>query len=776
VIDMIDRRALAALTATMIIGTYLVGVGSAGAAGGSTQGTAATSSSAASAHSPSAVLSWGDNSAGELGNGTLERGAAAEPVGGLSNIVAVSAGDRFTLALESNGRVLAWGNNVFGQLGDGNTTYSALPVAVKGLRGVSAIAAGGGHSLALLSDGTVMAWGDNQAGQLGDGTKANTAVPVAVSGLSGVTAISAGSQHSMALLANGTVEAWGYNGNGQLGDGTYTNSDVPVVVPDLSGVTQISAGGLFSLAMERNGTARAWGENINGELGQGTNTTLAIDRPVKVHDLTGAVLVSAGWYHALALLGDGDVVGWGDNQEDLPEPEPVSGAASVAAGGTFNLALLPDGNVEAWGADDALDQFGDGTYTGRGPVMVQGVSGATAIAAGANHGLALVPSVGDSQTTTASAHPSIWQDVPSPNPDAPPPPTIADTSFLDVSAASATDAWAVGTTLVAAKTVAVSAHWNGASWTSVTVPTPPASPTVLMSVVDIAPGDAWAVGWAIMDGVPVTMSEHWNGTSWTLLTTPDPLRTTPRIRAIDELQAVAGTGPADVWAFGTVHTTTGFVGLLYLHWVSGSWHVVSGPSVSGPFRSAVAVSPKDIWAVGVTLTNSTTFAVHWNGTKWALVSIPQLDTQANNQNEITAISASGADNVWASGYEETFQPSEVAIPYVLHNNGSGWRLSRVPTLGGDGSRLTGITVLSGDDVWAVGQTEELDGTLLTLTEHYNGSSWSIAPSLDPGELSQFPFSVLTSATSSGHDVLAVGHQDQLGQCCGISLSLLTTHG
>ena len=103
------------------------------------------------------AVAWGDNSAGQLGNGTVTASGTPVGVGNLSAIKALAAGDRFTLALLTNGTVEAWGDNTHGQLGDGTTASSDVPVAVQGLTGVTAIAAGGAHALARLSDGTVMA-------------------------------------------------------------------------------------------------------------------------------------------------------------------------------------------------------------------------------------------------------------------------------------------------------------------------------------------------------------------------------------------------------------------------------------------------------------------------------------------------------------------------------------------------------------------------------------------------------------------------------------------
>src|SRR5437867_3742727 len=105
------------------------------------------------------------------------------------------------------GTVSAWGDNSFGELGNGTNTASNTPMQVSGHSGVTAIAGGEPHGLALKSDGTVWAWGDNYQGQLGNGTNTSSNTPVQVSGLSGVTAIAGGELHSLALKSDGTVWA-----------------------------------------------------------------------------------------------------------------------------------------------------------------------------------------------------------------------------------------------------------------------------------------------------------------------------------------------------------------------------------------------------------------------------------------------------------------------------------------------------------------------------------------------------------------------------------------
>ncbi|HEV7938442.1 MAG TPA: hypothetical protein VGP18_10525 [Solirubrobacteraceae bacterium] len=355
------------------------------------------------------VMSWGENSWGQLGDGTdtgpetchAAYAAAAGytvgcstkpvPVSGLSEVTAIAAGAQHSLALLSNGTVMAWGANESGQLGDGSmsgpdhcyteqepTQCSTSPVPVSGLSEVTAIASGQNYNLALLRNGTVMAWGSNGWGELGDGTSNwGDDVPAPVTGLSGVTAIAAGGGSSLALLSNGTVMAWGANEFGQLGDGTLTQSDVPVAVNGLSGVGAIAIGGA-SLALRDDGTVMAWGSNISGQLGDGTQTgptecfplNFCSPTPVPVSELNGARTIAAGNAHNLALLGDEEVMAWGENWDgqlgtgstvstDTPVPVPgLVNVSEIAAGEdrSFAYGVLDEARPEVSGLSQVIVQ------------------------------------------------------------------------------------------------------------------------------------------------------------------------------------------------------------------------------------------------------------------------------------------------------------------------------------------------------------------------------------------------------------------------------------
>ena len=145
---------------------------------------------------------WGNNNTGQLGVGSTDPLLAPADVIGLpTGIIAVRAGQYHTCALADDGRVWCWGDNSTGQLGDGSTGRRLLPVAVGGLpAGTVGITAGSGHSCALSRGGTVWCWGINRRGQLGDETTESRLKPVRVSGISTAIQITAGATHTLSLI------------------------------------------------------------------------------------------------------------------------------------------------------------------------------------------------------------------------------------------------------------------------------------------------------------------------------------------------------------------------------------------------------------------------------------------------------------------------------------------------------------------------------------------------------------------------------------------------
>jgi alpha-tubulin suppressor-like RCC1 family protein len=329
------------------------------------------------------VWTWGDDTNGQLGNGTSTTTPQTVPlqVPGVGSIQASAGGLSHTLVLDTSGNVWAFGLNTNGQLGDGTTTQRTSPVQV--LTGVIAIAAGDKHSLAIKTNGSVWAWGLNTNGQIGDGTTVQKNSPTAVSLTGTYIAVAGGGSHSLALKSDGSVYAWGLNGNGQLGDATTTQRPSPVPITVGGSVAAVAAGTSHSVALLSDGTVKAWGLNSSGQVGDGT--LVQKTSPTASTGLVGIVGVAAGNNYSLAIGPDGTVRAWGSNtagqlgdgtttnRSTAVVSSAPSGIVSVAGGAAHSLAVKSDGSVWAWG-DNLKGQVGDGTQTQRRTaVQVSGV-------------------------------------------------------------------------------------------------------------------------------------------------------------------------------------------------------------------------------------------------------------------------------------------------------------------------------------------------------------------------------------------------------------------
>ena len=260
------------------------------------------------------AYTWGSNSLGQLGdndsvNSSLPVAVATSGVLGSKTILSIAVGSSHSVALCSNGTVATWGNDTYGQLGDGTNNNSNVPVAVTAsgvLNGqtVVAVAAGFNHSLALCADGTVVAWGMNSAGQLGNGSTTSSNVPVAVTKTGAllnktVVAIAAGYNHSLARCADGTVITWGNNAYGQLGNNNTTNSNVPVDITasgELYGRTVIFlvGGSDHSIGLCSDGSLVSWGRNNYGQLGNGSTVNSSVPVVVDASDVLAGEAIRTG--------------------------------------------------------------------------------------------------------------------------------------------------------------------------------------------------------------------------------------------------------------------------------------------------------------------------------------------------------------------------------------------------------------------------------------------------------------------------------------------------
>ena len=308
----------------------------------------------------------GRNMYGQLGNSTTTTldSTSFVPVSGMSShVTAIEVGNKHTCAIH-NGAVKCWGDNSYGQLGDGTTTTRREPVTVTGLTtGVTALSTGAFHNCAI-QNGSAKCWGRDIArfkesvrfkGVLGIGDRRNpedfVLTATQVVGLTrGVEQISAGNYQSCAIQ-NGSLKCWGYfdrefilgppnygsltpieiagfstnvkfvsvtkigntsnnykcvvmidntvkcfrkDGGGPISTPSFDGDDTPMSISGLgSSITDISAGYDYACVIQ-NGAAKCWGRNNDGQLGDGT-TTDSLTTAVQVNGLiSGVKIISMG--------------------------------------------------------------------------------------------------------------------------------------------------------------------------------------------------------------------------------------------------------------------------------------------------------------------------------------------------------------------------------------------------------------------------------------------------------------------------------------------------
>lgn len=279
------------------------------------------------------AVCWGVNTQGQLGDGTTTIRLAPVAVSGLpSGVSAVGMGRNHTCAVMSTGAVKCWGDNHAGQLGDGTTDDALAPVDVVGLgTPVASVAGTFSRTCALTTGGGVKCWGDLPGGS-------NSPTPVDVAGLtSGVAAMAVADGHLCVLTTAGGVKCMGQNPFGQLGDGTFDDSPTtPVDVLGLaSGVIAIDATSSHTCAVLASGGVRCWGRNDRGQLGDGVVFGPNHPTPVDVVGADGMARVATGLEHTCAVAADGAVRCWGS-----------SSGASIGNGDAFSYVFIAQNVID----------------------------------------------------------------------------------------------------------------------------------------------------------------------------------------------------------------------------------------------------------------------------------------------------------------------------------------------------------------------------------------------------------------------------------------------
>ena len=309
------------------------------------------------------------------------------PASALTTAAQVASGGRTTCAVMTGGNAYCWGDNTYGQLGNGTTTSSATPVLVSGgytWATISIVVQNNAAAVCgVTTAGVGYCWGANNNGQVGDNTTTQRTTPTAVSGGYTWASISAGYYDACGVTTSGSGYCWGANNNGQIGNGTTTNSHTPTAVSGGYTWASISEGTSDSCGVTTAGVGYCWGENLHGEVGDTTTTQRTTPTAVS-GGYTWASISSSAQFASCGVTTAGAGYCWGYNNAgqvgdttttDRSAPTAVSGSYtwSTIVSGYGTSCGITTGNVTyCWGSNNA-GQIGIGnTTTQHSPVTVNG--------------------------------------------------------------------------------------------------------------------------------------------------------------------------------------------------------------------------------------------------------------------------------------------------------------------------------------------------------------------------------------------------------------------
>jgi hypothetical protein len=299
------------------------------------------------------------------------------------------------------------------------------------------------------------------------------------------------------------------------------------------------------------------------------------------------------------------------------------------------------------------------------------------------------------------------------------------------------------------------------SWAGTQPVNPSSSGDALRSVAVLSPCNAWAVGsqqTGTSGAVSQTLAEHWNGAAWNLAPSSNPAGSSHDA----EFSGVAATSSSNAWAVGDYTPSTAAQTLIERQ-SNGIWEQLSSPDPGGSmkdnFLAGVATtSAKNAWAVGSYFTKSgeDTLITHWNGKTWSLVPSPNPSA---TENLLTGVTATSAKNAWAVGYQFDAQDTEKTL--IEHWDGTSWKVVASPDPGPLGNVLASVAASSASSAWAVGDYFAKGSIAQTLIVRWNGKTWKrvVVPSLDRESV---PGGLQGVTVVSAKDAWAVGSYTDVG--------------
>jgi len=331
------------------------------------------------------------------------------------------------------------------------------------------------------------------------------------------------------------------------------------------------------------------------------------------------------------------------------------------------------------------------------------------------------------QTSASAATSSVFKVVPTPNGH----PKPFQNDLHSVSASLTSDIWAVGQTAI---------HFDGSKWTAFPVPDIKGDNTSrLGGIVDFAPNNAWAVGLINIGlGNGNQVIEHFDGINWSI--SPGP-----KFQPTDQpaLESVTAISPSDMWAAGFILTNNGqSLFPLFEHFDGTGWNPLIAQAQGATIFGISADATNDAWAVG-SVGLLTTFVEHWDGQTWTVVPSPSPGASKGGSDHLNGVGALAPNDVWAVGLT---MPGPTPPPPLLdrptltlieHFDGTSWKVAPSPNIGPhsqfQSNQLYGVAAVSANDVWAFGSFFAADGSeqQSTLVLHWDGTSWKIVPSPNP---------------------------------------------